>query len=496
MSGQSTRRAFLMQTGAAAGLAMAATRSARAQANPTGKRRNVVLILTDDQRFDALGCMGHPFLETPHLDALARDGALCENAFVTTALCSPSRASILTSLYAHAHGVLDNVTELPDSIPTFPRELQKAGYETAFMGKWHMGGARDTPRPGFDRWVSFRGQGVYNDPVLNVDGERVERKGYLTDILTDYAEEFLRRPREKPFFLFLSHKAVHAHFEPADRHRGCYADRQFPHPASMADTPENYAGKPAWVKAQRNSWHGVDGMYNKEFDFDKFARDYAETARSVDDSVGRVMEALREQGLLESTLVLFMSDNGFLFGEHGLIDKRCMYEPSIRVPLLAHCPELIPPGTRPRQMALNIDVAPTILEAAGCSVPESFQGRSFLSALRGESTPGREAFLYEYFWERSFPQTPTVLGVRTDRYKLMQYHGVWDKYEMYDVENDPDEMHNLLGDFVQTTESGPLEGLIRRQAAPEIRAVFDDLHGRLMALLEETGARPEPRWGL
>jgi N-acetylglucosamine-6-sulfatase len=468
----------------------------RPEAASAAEKRNIVFILIDDLRYDAFGFMGHPFVETPNIDSLAKDGVVFSNAFVTTSLCSPSRASILTGLYAHKHGILNNSTSLPDSIPTFPRELQRAGYKTGFIGKWHMGGETDEPRPGFDRWVSFRGQGVYNDPTLNIDGKQEEVKGYTTDLLTDQAVDFIESSAGKPFMLYLSHKAVHADFHPADRYKGCYSDKPIPHPATMANTEENYAGKPDWVRAQRDSWHGVDGMYNGTTDFDKFVRDYCETLRAVDDSVGRVVEALKKKGQLESTLLVFTSDNGFLFGEHGLIDKRCMYEPSIRVPLIVHCPEVAKGGITRPEMILNVDFAPTFLAASGMEVPSLMQGKSFWNLLSEAEKEGwRDAFLYEYFWERSFPQTPTVFGVRTDRYKLMQYHGIWDRYEMYDLQEDPQEQKNLLADFRIAHEGGTLDNLIAQKSNGEVKRVYRDLRKRLTALLEETGASEEPKWG-
>ena len=220
------------------------------------KPRTVVFILSDDHRYDAMGFMGHPFLETPHMDSMAANGVHLKNAFVTTSLCSPSRASILTGLYTCKHRVIDNNRLVPPGTVFFPQYLQKAGYETAYVGKWHMGGVTDEPRPGFDRWVSFRGQGSYlpTRAGLNVDGQRVPQKGYITDELTDYAVDWLKsRGGDKPFFLYLSHKAVHANFTPAARHAGRYADVQITPPASQADTPENYKGKPRWLKDQRNS---------------------------------------------------------------------------------------------------------------------------------------------------------------------------------------------------------------------------------------------------
>jgi N-acetylglucosamine-6-sulfatase len=485
-----SRREFLKT---AATLTVAAG-AAAAQPASVAKKRNIVFILTDDLRYDAIAAFGNPFYETPEMDALARNGMYFDNAFVTTSLCSPSRASILTGLYAHVHQVMDNSTPLDPDTPTFPVELQKAGYETAFVGKWHMGGASDAARPGFDRWVSFRGQGVYNNPTFNIDGKKVQRDGYVTDLITDYALDFINKPHDRPFMLYLSHKAVHADFQPCERHEGAYDDKTYPYPASMADTEENYRGKPAWVRAQRDSWHGVDGMYNGKRDLEKVVKQCGEAVLALDDNIGRVAKALEAQGLLDSTLLVLTSDNGFLFGEHGLIDKRCMYEPSIRVPLVVHCPELVGRGKRCEEMILNMDFAPTFLEIAGHPIPESMQGRSFLGLLNGTKDKGREDFLYEYFWERAFPQTPTVLGVRTKTHKFTQYHGVWDRYELYDLANDPEEMNNLLADFEITTEGGSLDRLIASRAPEDLKKLHGDLQQRLKRLLKETQCAPEPDW--
>ncbi len=470
-----SRRQFLGTT--AAGLSLPLVNGALprgAAAKPD--KLNMIFILIDDMRFDSMSCMGHPFLKTPHLDRLVAGGTLFNNAFVTTSLCSPSRASFLSGQYAHKHGVLNNSTLLPADTPTFPQELQKNGYDTAFVGKWHMGGSSDAPRPGFDHWVSFRGQGVYNDPTLNINGKKLKREGYMTDLLTDYAVDFLEEEHEDPFFLYLSHKAVHGDFYPAKRHENDFQDVQIEHPASMADAPENYEGKPLWVKRQRHSWHGVDYMYHDKTYFDKFMLDYNRTMRAVDDSVGRVMATLEKKGLLDNTLVLFMSDNGFLQGEHGLIDKRCMYEESIRVPLIAHCPSLVESGRRTDRIALNIDIGPTLLDAAGADLPGSFQGASFLPILKGEDPAWREAMLYEYFWEASFPQTPTVFGVRTERYKYMNYHGIFDLRELYDLEKDPKEMKNLIDD--------PAHFEIRKKMEKHLRE-----------LMEKYGASLVPSFG-
>ncbi len=414
---------------------------------------NVIFILTDDQRYDEIGVL-NPLLHTPNLDRLAGEGAFFRNAFVTTALCSPSRATILTGQYMHEHGIVDNNVPFRGNPRFFPMYLDEAGYQTAFIGKWHMGGEGDAPQPGFDHWVSFEGQGHYlpeqggpGGALLNVDGKRVAQRGYITDELTQYAIDWLDAidPGE-PFFLYLSHKALHSEFTPAERHRRQYADVEIPAPASQADTPANYAGKPMWVKNQRNSWHGVDYPYHSTLDVQEYQRDYHRTLSAVDESVGRLIDWLEDNGHERDTLVVFMGDNGFLFGEHGLIDKRNAYEESMRVPLIAWGPGVVDePGERMALVA-NLDVAPTVLAAAGLPAPAQFSGRNFLPLIRNTDVGDdwRDELLYEYYWEYNYPQTPTTFALRTSRYKLIQYHGVWDTEELYDLAADPREMHNLI----------------------------------------------------
>lgn len=451
------RRNFIKNVGtAAATSALLGDLAAKSFTIPDkngGNQHNVVFILSDDHRYDFMGFMGKPaFLETPNMDRMAAEGIHFENAFVTTSLCSPSRASIFTGMYTHKHTVVDNDAPVPDNLHFFPEYLQQAGYETAFIGKWHMGHHEDDPRPGFDHWVSFKGQGVYYDPELNVDGARLNKEGYITDILTDYAVEFLNKPRSKPFFLFLSHKAVHALFEPAKRHLGKYENVTLEYPQSMADTEENYKDKPQWVREQRNSWHGVDFMYHGEMDFDTFYRRYCETILGIDDSIGRLMQVLTDKKLTNSTVMFYMGDNGFCFGEHGLIDKRQMYEPSMRVPMMAWAPGLLLPKIKLKDMVRNIDVAPTIMDLAGLKADPNMDGHSFVPLMTGKKIAWINEVFYEYYWERAFPQTPTMFGVRTDQYKYITYQGIWDIDELYDISNDPDEMHNLIN----KTEYGDL----------------------------------------
>ncbi len=446
-----------------------------AAAAPTG--RNVLFVLTDDHRYDAMGFMKpQPFIETPNLDRLAREGAHFQNAFVTTALCSPSRASVLTGMYAHRHKIVDNNTAIPPGTEFFPRRLQQAGYKTAFIGKWHMGNSGDEPQPGFDHWVSFKGQGSYR-PVpdgLNVNGKKVPQKGYITDELTDYAIEWLRSlPAQQPWFMYVSHKAVHSDFVPAPRHAGRYKNATFVPPKTMAATGEMAKHRPMWVQNQRNSWHGVDFPYHSDLDIGEYYKQYAETLLGVDDSVGRLLEELERRGQLDSTLVVYMGDNGFAFGEHGLIDKRTAYEESMRVPLLARCPELFGGGRVVTPMVAGLDIMPTVLDACGAGIPDGLDGRSWLPVVRGNAEGWRTELLYEYYWERNFPQTPTVHALRTDRYKFTRCHGLWDIDELYDLAEDPLESNNLI--FSQA----------HQQTVRTMRA-------RLFQLLEQTSGMSMP----
>jgi N-acetylglucosamine-6-sulfatase len=327
------------------------------------------------------------------------------------------------------------------------------------------------PQPGFDHWVSLTaqgGQGSYLPSAdgLNVDGKMVPQNGYITDELTDYALDWLkRRDRARPFFLYLSHKAVHADFVPAARHAGRYQRAPFAPPKTMA-LPAAEAGWPMWTRNQRNSWHGVDFPYHSRLDVAEYYRRYLETLLAVDDSVGRVVERLRQRGLLDKTLVLYMGDNGFAFGEHGLIDKRTAYEESMRVPMLMRAPG-VAGGRVVSEVVANLDVMPTFLEAAGVAAPSGLDGKSLLPLARGEALDWRKDLLYEYFWERNFPQTPTIHALRGERYKYIRYHGLWDQDELYDLRDDPLESQNLAG-------------------REDHQALLEQMNGRLFDLLEQT----------
>ncbi len=477
------RRAFLRTLGLSAGLGAVA--GCGREAAPPRRRPNVVFILTDDQRWDTMSCAGHPLLKTPHMDRLAAEGARFANMFVTTSLCSPSRASFLSGLYAHSHGVVNNFTDYPSPMTSFPMRLQEEGYETAYVGKWHMGEASDDKRPGFDYWISHKGQGKYFDNEFNVDGTREVKKGYYTHRVTDMAVEWLKRPHAKPFLLILGHKAPHTPFTPEPKYEHLFDDVAIAYPKSAF----HLEGKPAWVKQRIDTWHGIYGPiygYRKKFpdtrpesvkDFARFARSYLATIKSVDDSVGRVYEALKETGQLDNTLLVFAGDNGMFLGEHGMTDKRTMHEESIRVPLLVRYPALVKGGTVIAEQVLNIDLAPSVLDVCGATPLRNIHGRSWKPLLAGDARAWRTAWFYEYNYEKQFPYTPNVRGVRTDTWKYVHYpHGDGGpdrhKAELYNLEDDPGEAKNLIDD-------------------PACADTVATLKKELARLMQETGALPD-----
>ena len=443
------------------------------KAEPNGEQpRNVIFILSDDHRFDYMGFLNTiPYLQTPNLDFLAREGAYVQNAFVTTSLSSPSRASILTSLFSHEHTVVDNAAPLPDNLIYFPEYLQTAGYRTGFFGKLHMGNFSGNPLPGFDQWESLYGQGTYYNVKLNINGEWTQfpKEEYVAELLTQHAINFIDENKDRPFFVYLSHKNVHDPFSSSKEVGDRYMGMENPRPASFwtpnygvhplpslgkngkAATGRDWYGDdrmPDWVKQQRESWHGVDFLYNGRSNLDTEINRYCQAITSMDDTIGELLEYLRREGLDKNTLIIYMGDNGFMWGEHGLIDKRNFYEASVRVPMLAYCPEIIAPGTVVTDMVQNIDIGPTVMDACGLQKAPHMRGDSFLPMLKGQPAPDdwRHRIYYEYYWEYAFPQTPTTFGVRTDDYKYIHYHGIWDTNEFYNLKEDPDEMHNLIDD--------------------------------------------------
>lgn len=389
------------------------------------KPLNIIFILADDHRYDAMGFMKKiEGLNTPGMDRMAREGAHIKNAFVSTALCSPSRASILTGQYAHTHTVVDNEAPLPAGLKFFPMYMKQKGYQTAFFGKWHMGNTGDQPQPGFDHWVSFQCQGVYYGAELNINGKREKQPSdaYITDQLTDLAINWMQQNRNRPFFVYLSHKGVHAEFHPAKRHEGIYANIPINCPPSIyltatdssktfgnvtaPKTKVNYRDIPKWVREQRYSWHGVDHMYHGQIPFDQFYRRYLETLQLVDESIQKVLEWVIQRGLQDNTMVVYLGDNGFSFGEHGLIDKRHAYEESMRVPMLVWAPGMVKPRLVVEQIIMNVDIAPTFLDLAGIAIPSQMQGYSFAGILKGNNTEWKRSKVFYVLLGSGIPANP------------------------------------------------------------------------------------------
>jgi len=420
----------------------------------------MIVVLVDDLRWDDIACAGHPFVKTPNIDRIAHEGARFRNAFCTTPLCSPVRASLLTGLYTHHHGILDNTDRSAAShrLKTFPRVLQKAGYETAYVGKWHMGND-DTPRPGFDYWVGMKGQGTSFDPVLNENGRRVKHTGHTTDVLNAKAAAFVRRKRDKPFGLYLAHKALHpeltqyddgsisdpraARFMPAKRHAKLYADAAIPRRLNVTDTLE---GKPAL----RQRIEGLPPLGRDTGTDDRTVRDRLRMLAAVDEGVGMLLDALEETGQLDDTVFVITSDHGYWYGEHGLsVERRLAYEEAIRIPLLVRYPRLVRPGRTIDEFALSIDLAPTVLDLAGATAEHPADGRSLVPLLRGNAPRGwRTSFLVEYNTDTVFPRVRNMgyKAVRTKRWKYIRYNKLDGMDELYDLKADPYEMHNLIDD--------------------------------------------------
>ena len=453
------------------------------------KRPNILFILTDDQRWDALSLAGHRHLRTPNIDRLGREGVYFRNAFCTTSLCSPSRASILSGLYAHAHGVTNNFTEYPAALPSFPRVLQSAGYDTAYIGKWHMGEDNDEPRPGFNWFVTHKGQGKYFDTEFNLNGTRREVvKGYYTHVVTGMAEDWLRRPRDgKPWLLMIGHKAPHSFYFPEPKYERTFAQVPVPYP----ETAFMLEDKPAWIRERLYTWHGIYGPlfeWRKKFpddspaavkDFEAMTRAYWGTILSVDDSVGRLHALLRERGELDNTIIVFMSDNGILNGEHGMVDKRTAHEPSMRIVQLVRYPGLTPTD-RPRvidQQVLTVDVAPSLLELAGAPALNGIHGRSWKRLVQEGDPAWRKSWLYHYNYEKQFPYTPNVRAVRTESWKYSRSpHGDGgpDRHraELYNIEFDPEERRNLID-------------------LPRYAGVVAEMQRELLKAMREVGLTPE-----
>jgi arylsulfatase A-like enzyme len=443
-------------------------------------RPNIILVFSDDHAQRAISCYGSDLIKTPHLDALATRGTRFSNSFVTNSICAPSRATLMTGQYSHANGV-PVFNEFDGSRDNFVKRLQAGGYHTGIVGKWHLG----SMPTGFDRWAILPGQGIYFDPTFLVPGARVEIQGHCTPVTMDLGLEFLRtRPSDQPFFLMINPKAPHRNWDPDLANKKRYAEKQFPEPATLWD---DYKTRPAALP--ENEQRIADDLSNLDlklavpeglngpelqqwrhtmpmsvnvagknltgeelvrWKYQRYMQDYLACVQGIDDNLGRLVEFLKANGLFDNTIIFYTSDNGWYLGEFGMYDKRFMYEPGLRVPLIAAGPG-IKVGHVAEPFVANIDLAPTFLALAGEQIPESMQGVSLKPLLQGESPPDwRKSVYYRYYHDPGHHNTRAHLGVRTQTHKLIYY---WkkDAYEMYDLIADPNEQYNLLFNSEEAT---------------------------------------------
>lgn len=462
----------------------------------TEKPLNIVYIMTDDHTAQMMSCYDKRYMETPNLDRIANDGVRFTNSFVANSLSGPSRACMITGKHSCENKFYDNSTCVFDSSQqTFPKLLQKAGYQTALIGKWHL----ESLPTGFTYWEIVPGQGDYYNPdFITQTNDTIQKHGYITNLITDDALDWMenKRDKEKPFCLLIHHKAIHRNWMADTCNLALYEDKEFALPDNFFD---DYNGREAAAaqemsivkdmdmiydlkmlrpdkesrlkslyesfigrmdEGQRAAWDAfygpvIDDFYQKNpqgkdlanWKFQRYMRDYMKTVKSLDDNVGRVLDYLEENGLLDNTLVVYTSDQGFYMGEHGWFDKRFMYEESMRTPLIMRLPKEFDRKGDITEMVQNIDYAPTFLELAGVKVPDDIQGVSLLPLLKGEKPAGWRRSLYYHFYE--YPAEHMVkrhYGVRTDRYKLIHFYNDIDAWELYDLEKDPAEMHNVIND--------------------------------------------------
>jgi arylsulfatase A-like enzyme len=453
-------------------------------------RPNFLVILIDDLRFDEFGAGGHPYMKTPNADRIAREGANCTRAFHPTPICSPNRASILTGQYASRHGIIDNVARdaLSHRLPNYHLALQQLGYETAHIGKWHMGND-GTPRAGYDTWVSFDGHGRLFDPKLNENGVYREHKGYMTDLLNERAVAFVTAKHERPWSLFLAHKAVHPDafqaadgtldltqwggYKPAPRHADLYRGAEFPRRPNMLPPEEVVKSKPAWAEAfgLKRGERSQAVLKSLHAGTQEEIRLRAAMMASVDEGVGMLFDALERSGQLDRTFILFLGDNGYFFGEHALgPERRFAYEEGIRAPFVLRYPPLAKAGTQVSELVLTLDIAPTILDLAGGTPGTQIQGRSLAPLLAGRKAGWRRSFLAEYFTENALPWLVgmSYKAIRTERHKLIHWVNREGVDELYDLDADPYELANVIDDPRYAAVKGELKAELARLVAEAV----------------------------
>jgi arylsulfatase A-like enzyme len=423
----------------------------QAQSGGARQRPNLIFLLGEGQRWDALSLAGHPILQTPHHDRIAREGVNFRNAFVTNALCAPARATALTGMYSHSTGALGNKNvPIPASTPMFTELLHQAGYEVAICGKAHVGnGARDRY---WDYYFAYNAPDThYYKPKMwegsqgNITGPR-DYDGYVDDLMTDKALGWLKQKREKPFCLLLWFQAPHAPFYRARRHLDLYNGVKVAKPDTFDDDRDGYAGKPrCFADAYNKIGTTVLGSDDPRC-LEELVKDYCAGLVAVDENIGKMFDWLTASGQLDDTAILHSSDHGFFLGEWRMYDKRFMHEVSTRVPMMIRYPKMFPAGRVVDNMVLNLDIAPTLLEIAGVEIPKNMQGRSMVKLAHGQAEGWRKDWLYEYYEYPGNQQVRPHRGVRTDRYKLIHYYLDPEEFEMYDLQQDPGEKHNLYPD--------------------------------------------------
>ena len=442
-------------------------------------RPNILFIYTDDHASHTMSCYGSKINQTPNLDRIANEGMRFENCFCTNSICGPSRAVVMTGKYSHKNGFFDNRSRFDGSQLTFPKLLRTAGYQTAMIGKWHL----VSDPTGFDYWEILPGQGAYYNPAMIKNGKKVKYEGYTTDIITDLAIDWLKDDRDtsKPFLLMYQHKAPHRRWEPAPEYLNKYDDVTIPEPETLFD---DYSGRGRAAHEQDMSiaktmdkidlklvapkdlnedqlklWNEAYDQENADFEashpegsqlikwkYQRYIKDYLRCVDSLDANIGRVLDYLKESGLEKNTIVIYSSDQGFYLGDHGWFDKRFMYEPSLRQPLLVKWPAVTKPGSVNTDLVSNLDFAETMLEAAGVDVPDEMQGQSLIPLLKGQTPDDwRTAHYYQYYEYPAVHSVHRHLGVRSDRYKLIHFYQI-NEWEFYDLEKDPNEMTNLYQD--------------------------------------------------
>lgn len=453
------------------------------------KRPNILYIMSDDHAAHALSCYGSKINETPQLDRIAEEGIRFDNAFCTNSICAPSRAAILTGQYNHINGVKTLGNSLDGRKPNMAKVLQENDYQTAMIGKWHLGHGEENDPTGFDYWNVLPGQGDYHDPKMIEMGEEKQYEGYVTDIITDLSLNWIKeRDKDRPFMLMCHHKAPHRPWEPDEKHADLYEDIDIPEPETFHDDYSNrsHAAKEATMRVDRDLFkddlkedppEGLTPNELKSWKYQRYIKDYLRVVASIDDNVGRMLDYLEAEGLAEDTIVIYTSDQGFFLGDHGWYDKRFMYEESIRMPFIVRYPKEIEAGTSTEDFALNVDFAPTFLDYAGIATPDFMQGTSLRPVLENRTPEDWQKSFYYRYWEHlSEPHLVVAhYGIRTERYKLIYYYGEslgsantkdesrTPEWELFDLKNDPHELKNVYDD--------PAYGEIIKQLQEELYAL-------------------------